>query len=426
MEEKMKNLLRKSATCLIVFSLLAASFSIHNLSANAETEISEGAKILKEKYESINRMEGIEEDKELVENRMESKENYKKVLKKVQKKDDTYNRHYSGSYLNDDQELVILTCGNDGKLKQSIEKECGEDEVILKKVDFSYNDIKKVYDEMTEHIGKLNFVKATYIDEINNSVVVCLDKYDKEKMDIIRSLVKEPEMIKFKLESGVEESAGKNVYPGQKISIGNYDYSMGFRAYYESGNGNVKGFVTAGHNTSVGAKVYVYTSNGNRVQVGVVKYRKFSGKTDACFVALTGDNTASRKVYYNSDSNTDKAVGVNLCKDCLVIPEVGDIVYKAGATTYLTSGKILSVNYSVNYDGVVIKDLILTSCTAGKGDSGGVLYEKYAGAYEQLGVQSGVLVDSQVGNKNKYKKSLFTSADKITNLDWGKNGIWIY
>jgi len=418
----------KNIAVLTALGLMLTGINMPNLTVHAESHLSSNAEMLKEKCQKDNTVEKLKEDEELIENRAESKDNYKKVIKKIKKANDTYNSHYAGSYLNKDQELVVLTCGDDKSLKESIENTCGEDEVIFKKAKYSYNELNDAYDEITNYMNKVDFISAVYVDDTNNIVVVRLNEYSLKNIKKTKNEVKNSKLLKFEKSGDIEESAAKTVYPGQKICIGDYLFSMGFRAYYETKNGVVKGFVTAGHNTKVGDKVYYVTSNNNTVPIGTVKYRKFSGKVDASFVALSGDNQASNKVYYNSEKNTNKASGVNLCKDCLLLPEVGDTVYKAGATTYLTKGTIESTKFTANFNdmGITIKNLILTTCVAGKGDSGGILYENDCGNHEIVGVQSGVITQSQIGKNNRYKESIFTSADEITDLKWGNNGIWMY
>ena len=70
-------------------------------------------------------------------------------------------------------------------------------------------------------------------------------------------------------------------------------------------------------------------------------------------------------------------------------------MYKAGATTYLTSGKLTDYSYSTNVSDaengtVTMKDLYRAKIKVKQGDSGGIFYTKDDGEYCALGITESI------------------------------------
>ncbi len=77
-------------------------------------------------------------------------------------------------------------------------------------------------------------------------------------------------------------------------------------------------------------------------------------------------------------------------------------VYKAGATTYLTSGELLHNDYSATVDfadgkTIYLKGLYKAKIKVARGDSGGVFYVKLEGKYYPLGITESVSKDGVYG-----------------------------
>ena len=141
----------------------------------------------------------------------------------------------------------------------------------------------------------------------------------------------------------------------------------------------------------------IYLDNSCSIAIGKVIKHKIGGKVDASFVEVTNSSyTPSRIVYYSNSSGSTSG-GHTLCTDYLYLWMTGVKVYKAGSTTYLTTGELIDYNYStvlgydLDNDGVdeseiQIKNMYRAKIKVRSGDSGGALYCKDEGDYCALGV----------------------------------------
>lgn len=417
--------------------VLILSLVIASPISNVEAKIMTGGELLMRNYEeeiSFKKVQGIK-NKKIEENYEEAKKNYNEIYSVVYKeKSKKYRNEYSGTYMNDDQNLVVMTNKSSEEFKEDLREVTNNDELIFKTANYSYNELLDTYNTLTNKIskGSLDCVKSVYISQTNNCVVVGINEINVENMTLIKDEVKNSDILKFEVCS--DDTATASVHPGQQIKIGNGYYSMGFRAYYSTSTGKkVYGFVTAGHNTSINDEVHVITSKGNSVKVGKVAKRRLKGSVDVSFIELTNSAEAKRKVYYKNSNNTDKANGVILANNFISIVVEGEAVCKSGYRTHTTSGKVKSIAYTSNMDtngdgktDVTLKNMIRTTCYGGPGDSGGILYEVHGDNAGIVGIQSSGINSTRDAATGNYKQTVFTSADYITALNWGTNGLWIY
>lgn len=387
-----------------------------------------------EKERNLKKAHEIDND-ELKRNYKEAKEDYNQIHNVVYKeKNKKYRNEYSGAYMDDEQNLVVMTNNASKKFKEGLQEATNNDEMVIKTVKYSYNDLLQTYNTLSEKMsnGLLDCVNSVYISQADNCVVVEVNEINIKNLTLIKEEIKDGDILKFEVCGDARATA--SVYPGQKIKIGNGYYSMGFRAYYITSKGNkVYGFVTAGHSTSVGNAVYVITSKGNSVKVGKVAKRRLKGSVDVSFVELTNSAEAKRKVYYKNSKDTNKANGVTLANNYISIVVEGDTVHKSGFRTHTTSGKVKSINYTSNMDtngdgktDVTLKNMIRTTCYGGPGDSGCILYETYGSYPGIVGIQSSGITSTRDNATGNYKQTVFTSADYITGIKWGTNGLWLY
>ncbi|MDE7425281.1 MAG: S1 family peptidase [Lachnospiraceae bacterium] len=290
---------------------------------------------------------------------------------------------YSGSYINDDGELVVLMEENcNEQLSEKIESI--DDSIQIEYVDYTWDELEKVKGIIAEYMQsdskeKLNFVKASYVDEIKNCVVVNILDLTDEKIALFKKYIIDDERIEFENfeeEKIYEESfamhGGRAIYITTNGNIGRG--SLGFRAKRTTSNGIQYGFVTAGHvGKSVGLKIYADSSCTK--QIGVVRKRKYSGSVDAAFVEVTDSACAiGNKVLY-SDSK-GKMEGVTLNTD-VGDPVTNQTVYKSGSSTYLTSGKVTSTSFDGYVGNTYFTDLAKAAYKSASGDSGGTIYEPF-------------------------------------------------
>jgi predicted transcriptional regulator len=418
----------------------------------ASNEISEtelvvnGGKILKEKVDENIDTAKAQSDV-LVESQKEEVKVYNELLKEVyDEQAESYESNYAGAYINDDDELVVQV--NDQEETTTAIDEIVEENnnVVVKEVDYSYNELSEAYDSISEEMLETNSdptqndvmenVIGVDISETNNTVTVYMSDCNKaaigEFEDLMADKISDENIIEYKQEDSFTPTAKTPIYSGQKIVIGSSFYSMGVRASYANAAGTeVVGFITAGHNVAKGAAVYVYTSSGSKVKVGSVQFVKVGGKVDASFVKLTNSNySVSKKVFYASANNSSTANGITLDNSSWWwdVPE-GATVYKAGYAGYRTSGKVKSktatVSYDLNGDKVIdatMTNMIMASYKTRMGDSGGIVYH---GDKSAVGIQSGVQTSSLDPSTGYYSVSYCSNIDNICELNWS-GGVYPY
>ena len=171
--------------------------------------------------------------------------------------------------------------------------------------------------------------------------------------------------------------------PGQRIWVyGVGGYSMGFRCKRLKMDGTYQyGFVISGHGNRAGNYVRLTEDGAN---VGYIELREYTngGTVDASFVYLTNysDYEVSNMISGSSSNYLSTTYSVNWAP--------GTLVYKAGATTNITSGQIASNDsISKTNDGMTIYDTYKCYYVSDSGDSGGVVYTgNGVGAKSVLGI----------------------------------------
>ncbi len=106
-------------------------------------------------------------------------------------------------------------------------------------------------------------------------------------------------------------------------------------------------FVTCGHGTAIGKSVYAMSDNlglseGNRI--GIILDRKYGDTVDASFVnIITTKYTNSNTVCYSSSKPEIATPGITLDGTQASIRK-NTKIYKAGQTTYLTTGRVFQTS----------------------------------------------------------------------------------
>lgn len=201
-----------------------------------------------------------------------------------------------------------------------------------------------------------------------------------------------------------------NLYLGNRIYVDDIgSYSIGCRAYAYKNGKKIYGFLTAGHDTKLNAKVYYVISNEIDVKspLGKVVGRKFGGSIDCSFVQVTNSK-------YHMTNKIKNANGKSLSKYVACTPTEGEIVYKSGYNGGTTKGKVLATNVTARVGNITLKHFCEASYKTKHGDSGGVVY--HHGDYEFVGLQS---LGSDMGEDNYFNKSSYCDQDYIFNENWG-------
>jgi len=173
----------------------------------------------------------------------------------------------------------------------------------------------------------------------------------------------------------IEHEAGVltlNISGGEAIYGGGSRCSLGFNVRSSSGT---EYFLTAGHCTNIASTWYANASM--TTVLGTRAGSSFPGN-DYGIVRYTNSSVSRPgNVYLYNGTYRDITGARNAV--------VGETVYRSGSTTGVHSGRVLSLNATVNYPQGTVSGLIRTNVCAEPGDSGGSLF---AGNYA-IGLTSG-------------------------------------
>lgn len=343
---------------------------------------------------------------------VEISENWMTSSGKVQ-----YPDYFGGAYINDNYDLVLYVTED----AEMISPLSNDDGVIVEIVSYSYNELVDMVSDLAERVwgnpdaGLPFTVASIYVYDTENRVVVELEEYTEENVQIFKNLICDSPMLVFQQgypvldDFPVEEPSNmdsngralldtKNTFNlGESIaSVGatTSKTSIGFRCK----KGDVNGFVTACHgNITVGATVHEGENTTN--PIGKVTQTQFSGSVDASFVALDKTVTLTNKVGSTSTSLVSNHWVTDLANDTSL--------YKYGASSLGSSGKVLSTSasYSPSGSSIIISDCYKFSTGSEHGDSGGIVYAYVNGDYVPAGIVNAGTSDGKT-----------TYASKITNI----------
>ena len=313
---------------------------------------------------------------------------------------------YAGAYINDNNELVINLTSSDKKVQDEIVDETGSQKVAFQQMKYSYQELNDTFENLKTILSDSKYtdkVNCYYVDEKNNVVVI--ETTDMSLEDFLKEQAVNSDCIK--VTETKHKIAAQKTYlkPGGFIGFeeGNAEtcYSIGWRAWRINNAGNkTYGLVTAGHGV-INHKTALTYGGG---EYGKFVLKRFGGKMDMSFVQRTNDNYG--------ETNTIKFSGSSLKAGYYVrssYMKTGDNVYKAGMTTGLTTGKIISTSAAVSYDGKNFTNFVLTDNYCQSGDSGGIAYMNIDGAYRIMGNTAAGWED----NKPNASNTWFAKAEPV-------------
>ncbi len=316
-------------------------------------------------YEGVNENQLMEYQQKNIQsayNASRFKEKYAKIYvsKTSQKVDIEYPSNYAGVYIDEYNNLHIAYTDE----IKSLDERMSEYDVQYDKVNYSMIYLRKIYDIIVSKMDIFNISNA-YIDEINNSVSIFVEsKKENEILEYLKNNVKnfEEKSICFQNEiSTITTEAG-----GTKIKSDG-KFTLGYNAYCNSSK--KYGFVTCGHGVnSVGDKVK--KCNLFSTTIGKVKYRKYSGNIDACFVE-----------YSNQKNKTTECEAGGKITGTYSSTQIttGMIVSKYGYKSGLQEGTVVSTSCSVIVDGIIFHDQVKLDIIQEKGDSGAPVVHNFIG-----------------------------------------------
>ncbi len=308
---------------------------------------------------------------------------------------------YAGSYLNDENELVVLmtdtSIATTAKLYQSADAPAFE----VEQATYSLQYLQALMDSTTQKIldaagdapvpddSFLRNIVALHIDISENSLVVSLLDNSEENIEEFKSMICDNTAIQFEKGSHMKRCASTATLTGYlgtvcyvKVSNGNKTDisigSIGFRARRITSSGYIDGFVTAGHvvcnngyKASVGSAVYA--DEQCETKIGTLQdYEVVNG--DCAFVQVTANFLLQNK----PENHPDVKLSSNYIIDNLPI---GSIIQCYGALTKNYSAQLETPKeyiFDFNADGVWDYITVCTAKTTDKkpvgGDSGGICW----------------------------------------------------
>lgn len=283
---------------------------------------------------------------------------YKNIEKEKTFEYDEYIDNYAGSYVKDDQ-LIVLTTNDDNPTISSRLNKSNQTHIVkfsMNHLNDAMNDINlyKKYHGETYIAKQFNLY---WLDVQNNRIVVEFDSLNQENIRLFKNEVLDKEFIVFK-QIGGKPQKETSINPGSKISVKSSNSSVAYRA---TRNG-VKGIVISGHAWKVGDNVYF-----NGKQIGNIEVRQEYGAVDAAFVKTNNNFILSNSVYSGYLSNNVQ--NLNL----------GVPVQKVGFKTGTTTGMVTQNNVSITLDGITHFNLVGANYKSDHGDSGSLVFFKVPG-----------------------------------------------
>lgn len=288
--------------------------------------------------------------------------------------EDKYPDFYGGIYLSDDAKNVIIQIVKDKiPTKENDDYELYkkiidfDKIVIIEYVNHSFNELNAINNAVSRYMeNDTKLIKGCYIDIMNNSVSIELEKISKENIDLANKLlsyenyymsniIKYEQYLYPKEHVNTLKSGAQIIVP---IPGGYGECSTGFRTKYN----NQKGYVTAGH----------CVKGSTNITTGSVLLSQFANnqKYDYGFVATNSNYDVINKLYKPSGEITELAV-VNYSPAITVNMKIA----KSGLATEYTSGKVKGLNQTANYkSGYTIKGLVKSNVENDDGDSGAPVF----------------------------------------------------
>lgn len=128
-------------------------------------------------------------------------EQYQKVMSHFRRDKGklVYPAYYGGSYINEDNEYVIMLKGDVNQYKGTIFNILGNKDVILKSCKFSYRHLTAMMDKLNDIMQSKSFRNYTnyYIDETRNCIMMGLRPFDKKHINEFQQMVTNDPCIEF-------------------------------------------------------------------------------------------------------------------------------------------------------------------------------------------------------------------------------------
>lgn len=277
-----------------------------------------------------------------------------------------YPNWYGGSFMNDQGKLVICVTPeySEGlrllKVKAEVISIVGSDDILFEPCEYSFRYLTETMDYLnsimldTKRLAVSDNLNNFGICDKENRIFVFLENCDESSIKMFSKNVDDLGCIIFAKSKGslVKQV---NVKPGNGIETYAGSESMAYRARH---NG-VDGIVTAGHVATSTATGYNWVDDSSGTNFAECTKRQESGSVDAAFCKIV-----------NQDYVPSNDIMSGTMLTSTLNPGYGDVIYKRGAFGGLTSGTVLSTNWS----GGGLTNLTQASYASVDGDSGGIVF----------------------------------------------------
>lgn len=325
---------------------------------------------------SIEEIISIEEvDVEFCQRQTESIEQYQSMLLSFNdaagarsSNEQSYDSNYGGAYINSNGDLVVLLVDCSSAEIDEIKVATVNDAILIEQCEYSFNELILVINTINQNLNYLSnhgiIISEMHEDVCSNKVYIGIYNYTEEKETIIRDLIDHPCMEIYEQNNIIKEDI--NIRGGYGIVGGVGTSTIGFCAT----KGNTYGFVIAGHAV---ANLYDnFTYSGTTVGYATASARYNNTTADAAFLTKASNVTTTSYI----DVYTCHYLGTSISD----FPSQA-LIYKYGATTNLTSGRIQS-NYVTVYvggvgetdEGFYALQQTTATYTSQGGDSGGPVF----------------------------------------------------
>ncbi|MBO4695855.1 MAG: hypothetical protein J5643_01085 [Lachnospiraceae bacterium] len=158
--------------------------------------------------------------------------------------------------------------------------------------------------------------------------------------------------------------------------------SIGYRAYKVFNGVRANGFVTVGHGVREARDSYVYRTSGGSGIIGRIEVCKYSNQADASFISLLNQNTVTQKT----------PNGISISSNVYKVKNHDRVCMYGGVSGYIPNVEVCGFE-DAEYDGITLKDTIVTELMSVKGDSGSPVFYKSGSTYRLVGI---VVADNDI------------------------------
>jgi len=282
-----------------------------------------------------------------------------------------YPNWYGGSFMDDLGKLTVYVTPNFLESRVAFDSVKTEVFDIVESDNVLFMPCEYSFRYLTETVDFLNSIKLNSTEAIadnfnshgiydkENRLYVFFDEFTEENIEIFKKTINNSGCIIYAESEGVPIDH-VNVDPGDRIQSNTGGGSVAYRAR----RGGLNGIVTAGHvaTTTASGNNWIRYGSASGTIFAETKARQQSGSVDAAWCEITNTSYVP----------TNNIMGGTLLTSTLN-PSVGDVVYKIGYASNLTSGTVTSTNYNATVGGISFTNLSRASYNSLSGDSGGLV-----------------------------------------------------